>query len=270
MTYSEIVLTEFVQDIEISGHWFKLQINGSWTSDRSVNPSGAGDKYPRLIYPLDLLNSLDFASYVLAKEYGTVFYAYSIKVVKTKWWHKLFGLLLAIVICFATALGGCGLVQVIINFIVAQLVSFVMDKILSLIDSPILRAILQFAFAAFQMMGGDFSKLASLTTENYLSLATTFVSAGKNAMAEIEMKDLAEMRKIEMNAEAGEKIEDNIDEMVALGGVVQKADTSSHSSFVESRSPQAFYNASVENMYNYDQFYDASGALNWRINVVSG
>jgi len=58
--------------------------------------------------------------------------------------------------------------------------------------------------------------------------------------------------------------------MTHNGGFVIKADTSAHSSFEEAMSPQTLYATSFDNLFNYDQYYDADGALNWRINVVSG
>lgn len=267
--YKEIVVTSFNNYIKISGHWFKLHQDGSWNSDSDEENSGpAGEKYPRLVNPLEQLNDLDFMTFVIAKEYGTHFMIYSIKVVKTKWYMKWISVVFAVLMCFLPPGAGCALGSLLINIAVSYAVKFVLTSILEMIDSPLLKAIVGIVFTVVMaFVGGD---ITSMTTVNFLSLASQIGSIAFNAYNQMKMIELKEARELEANIEAGQRIEDGIEAMVATGHIPNVLDTSAHYSFIQSKSPDALYSRTYDGPYSYDSLWDFSGVLDLRVNVVSG
>jgi len=271
--YTEIVITDLMEVINVEGHFFTLYADGRWFSDSAgdENKGGPGEKFPRFVYPLELLNDLDFMSFVLAKEYGQCFMVYAIKQVETKWYEKFVGVILAVVFCIASIYfggQGCTMVSLIIQMVVGYAIKFALTVILSHIDNPFLRALVQIVatVATFYFTG----KL-DFTAENFLPLASQVTKIVINTKMEIDMRKLKEEREYQENMEAASNIEDSIDAMLENDGPgVSKADMSSAFSYVESSSGDAVFYKSIEGLYNFDQFYDVTGALDIRKQVTSG
>lgn len=273
--YKIINIYELREEVRISGQWFLLFGDGRWTSDSDKDDEnkGVGKKYPRLLVPNDLHNHVNFTEYVLMKEYGMHFMLYSEKTIVIKWWKKFIGLVIGLIICFASYGTACGWVQVIINWVIAYAVSYVLELILAEIDSPILKGIIRFVVGIVTALATGQLDLTQFTSEAFLSLASSATSIAVNTAQEIAMLEAKEQQELEMEQDAGDAISEGISEYENLDilppEVILATDKSVHYSFLETHGPKALFDQQ-EMMFNYDALYDVSGAIDLRVQVRSG
>jgi len=273
--YRKLHVYEFREEVYISGQWFLLFGNGEWTSDSDSDDEnkGEGKKYPRLLVPNHLHLHVNFTEYTIMKEYGMHFMLYSEKTIKVKWWKKFIGLFIGLIMCFASYGSSCGFIQVIINWAISYVVSYILELVLSSIDSPLMRMIVQMGMAMVGMLVNIGFDITSLTSEAFLDLASNLSKIAFNTYQQMEAEKLAEQRKLEMEIEAGE----NIDEMISNyeentkipAEVVLATDKSVHYSFMDAHNPDVLYNK-MEQMYNYDSLYDVEGSVELRKQVKNG
>jgi hypothetical protein len=207
---------------------------------------------------------------MVIKEYGFCLLAYSEKTVKVSFWKQLLGIVLAIVSCLFSA---CSLVTLIVKIVISFVIKFALQAILSAINSPMLAMILQIAFAVGGMLigGVDFS---DLTAENYLALASSVAKAAMSAINMQNSQKLQEEMEHEAAVKAGENIEKRLDKIGEATGSISvwpNANMDAHFSFMETHSPDVFFERSYgAPLYNYDQYYDVDTVLEIRKKVESG
>jgi hypothetical protein len=261
--YRDIHIASCEQITSISGHKFirTTDISNTDTSEYSKIKSTE----PRLLIPLDIMNSADFTTYSVVKEYGTFFLAYAIKVVKTHWYDKFLGLIISLFIAILT--GGASLVVTITNFVVNTVISFIISKALELIKSPLLRSILSFIVTGLGNFQNMIQDLTKFTSEAFLKLAseiTSFASSAMDIVNSFKAQDMKDEEERNSLLESARRNSENSDTHVL------KADLSSTVSAVDSQSPDALYSTMYDGPYNYESLFDSSTELNTRVNIVAG
>ena len=151
---------------------------------------------------------------------------------------------------------------IIYAVVVTALVIYAQYKIGQMEDGP-LKILAQIVLAAVLIyLGGP--KTGVMNPETYLALATSTTMIVFNSYTAIQMKDLAEKRRIK---EIEESVDDRIDDQ--SGWVIPASDMSAHYSHSDINSPDALY-ASSTSMFDFDQFWSVTDQLDLRVNVVSG
>ena len=277
--YKEIDVTTITQTLSIDGEYFRLKMDGSWRSSADEdNSGGAGELYPQLWIPWDVYDRSDFTSNIIIKEYGIKFLFFTKVVIKTNWIWTIIAVIVTIIVCvysvgiacpgaitaLGTFLGVNIVVAVIIYYAAMVLIQMALKELLSNIDSPWLRAIIMIVVVVVMAMAGDFNQALSNTT-TMLTLAASVTTILYNAYYEIEMTKLVEEQ---ARRDKNEDINNQID-MANSGSGLWQVSLEAHYSQNRANSADAQY-SQMEGLTNFDQFYDVSGAINFRINVVPG
>ncbi len=255
--YQEMIITGLTtfQDIEEKTFWGMLQ------SPPYEN---------RLVMPHFILQELRFTEYATVYDHSFLVYAFMKKEIEPDWGKIILGLGVMVVVCVGSLGSACSAGILLFNIIVSFVIQGILASLLKMIDSDILKVLAVIAFSVLQgiMTGGI--DMSAFTAENYLILATELAKTGvetyiKIQSAEAELED----KKIEKNIEAQEGNDEKIDE--ASVSLVLKADMSSHYSFKDSNSPDAYYAAMLgDGLFNYEQFYNVDGEIEIRKQVTSG
>jgi len=259
--YIEISIYLIEQLININSQHFTIGLNGKWMSSSSGENSG-DDIFPLVPIPLELLNNLRFSTYVIVKEYGTMFVAYAEVVVKTHWYDKFLSLIISIVIGILTY-GIGNIISIIVNAIINYVISLVVQNVLKAIDSKLFNLI----FELVSMVYNDFSSIINLTAENFLKLATDITSFTNDVMQYIHNQEAKDLVDNSSKQKAIDKINSIID---TDKNIVLKLDQTAMSSFSATHSPDALYESVLSGSYNYDQLFSVDTEVNKRINIVSG
>ena len=277
--YKEIKVTRITQQLRIDGETFSLNMDGSWRSSADEdNSGGPGELYPQLWVPWEIYDRCDFTSNIIIKEYGIKFMFFSKVVIKTNWLWTILAIIVTIIVCTGSFGIGCPgaitalgtflsvniVIAVIIYYVAIVAIQLVLKEILSNIDNPWVKALLQIVVIVVMSMAGDFNQALS-NTSTMLAMAASVTTILYNTYYEIEMKKLAEeQERMDQNDAIQEQIE-----MANQGSGLHQVSLQAHYSQNQANSPDAQY-AQMESLTNYDQFYDVDGAINFRINVVPG
>ncbi len=259
-SYQEMIITDYKCTYTLSG------IKGE--EKRIISPTlGYPPEEHKLIIPYFVLYHVRFTEYVTIYEHSLMFLAYAVKIVKVAFWKKFVGVLIAAVVCLVSYGSGCGigalLYQAIIGYVVGQLVAFV----LTMIDSEILQFVVQILGWMIQLYMGGFD-FSAMTSEVWLKLAQ---QVGKMALGAFE----AHLIKAEAERVAEEAAEERINEKMEYGDSTMSLSPatimSAHQSFTEGAGVESYYNQALgNNLYNYDQYFDVTGEIDLRKQVVSG
>ena len=257
------------QEMEITGYSCGYIINGIQGEATKLVDVGLGHPKSehRLIIPYFVLYGTRFTEFVTVYEHSFVLLAYAQKVVTISWWKKFIGIFITIVICIATYGTGCGVAVMIGQIIVGVIVGMLISKIIEMIDSEILKFVVQIIGWAIQlMMGGlDFS---AITSEVWLKMA---VQVGTMAIKAFEANQI----KVEAESEKAEAAKERVEEKMEYGDSAMSLSASTimsaHHSFLDQTSSDGFINDALgANLYNYDQYYDTDGEIELRKQVKSG
>jgi len=278
--YQEVKVTKITQELRIDGETFRLNMDGSWRSSADEeNSGGPGELYPQLWVPWEMYDRCDFTSNIIIKEYGIKFMFFSKVVIKTNWIWTIVAIVVTIIVCVVPGLqafcpGAIGwltgtlsvsiVVAVVIYYAAVVLIQLALKEILSNIDNPWLKALVQIVVSVIMVMNGNFNEVLTNTSQ-MLMMAASVTTILYNAYYEIEMKKLSEdQARMDKNDAIQEQIE-----TANQGSGLYKVSLQAHFSQNQANSPDA-QTAQMESLTNYDQFYDVTGAINFRINVVPG
>ena len=251
--YQEMTITNYANVFAISGYGFR-------------NTLGSPIAEHRILLPYDITDKLRFSEYVTVYEHSFTLLAYAIKTVVVKWYQRFMGVIIGAIMCLMGP-AGCAIGALLIQVVVAIAVTLLLEKLMEMIDSEILKLILQIIVALVQMYMGGFD-FEMLTVENYLKLANQVSSMALNAYS-VHMAKEEALRKRE--EEADERIGERTSEYESAMTLYPKADMSAHYSAEEMNSPETLYRELLgDNLYNFDQFYDVDSQIELRKQVVPG
>jgi len=259
-SYQEMVVTDYSNFIVVHG------IAGSVTPAISVGmPFPAQEN--RLIIPYFVLYGVRFTEFVTVYEHSLCLMAYAQKVVVVKFWKKIIGVIIAAVICYFSSGTGCTFGVFIYQLIVGYLIGMLIQHIISMIDSEILKFVVQIIGWLIQLWMGGFD-FSAMTTEVWLKLA---VQVGTMAVKAYEAHEIKAAAGAEADRQAQERIEEKMSYGDSMMSVSPALDMSAHYSFTENISADAYINEALgSKLYNYDQYYDVDGEYELRKNVKSG
>ena len=277
--YEETIITELTQRISLSGESYTLFMDGSWRSSADDdNSGGAGELYPQIWVPFKMYERMDFMTNIVVKEYGLKFMFFSKVVIETSWVWMIIAIIITVVVCIVSDGALCApmitwlaetlsVTLVVAGIIYAAImiaINIAITEIAKMIDDPWLRAVFMIAATAVMAMMGDVN--GALTNPNtYLMLAASVTTILYNTYVQIEMEKLAEEEKLRNENEAIEDKQEFAGDTAGFGGM--PLDLSSHYSHTDANSPDALF-SQMETIFNYDQFYDVTGVLDKRSQVV--
>jgi len=251
--YQEMLITGFKCVYKISGRVFNRTL-------------GYPIQENKLIIPYFVLYNNKFTEYVTIYEHSLMFMAYSIKVIVVKWWKKMMGILLAALMCVFSAGAGCSVATFVFQLVVGYVAGYLLGKLLEMIDSEILKLIVQIAGMFLQMYMGGFD-FSSITSEVYLKIAVKIGTMAINAYETQRLKDL-QAEKREMEAE--ERITERMDNIASMTQIIPAMSLQAHTG-LNVFGPDAFYAHSLgESLVNYDQYYNIDGEIELRKQVTAG
>lgn len=266
-TYQEMRVNDITQKISISGQTYTLRIDGKWRSNSAGKDNKGDDKYPRIFATNHIYHHAPFPEFVILKEYGMCFIVFAKKVVKTSFWKKLIGFIVAAIVCVASSGTLCAAAFQMAA--IAFVVGLVLELVLEAIDSPILKALITIVVGIVMIAMGDPSAFAAMTAEVFVQVATLVLTNIYAVQVQMQMEQMAKDAEAEAEVKAGQNIEDMIDAS-SSSGYVLKMETAQHRSFIESNSMDAKVAQTYQGMYTFDQYFDTYGPIDMRNNVVAG
>jgi len=284
-SYTEITIKDIIQKIDFKGENFTLHLDGSWTSsaDEKSDDQKGLKIYPQLWVPFKMYELLDFTTAIVVKEHSIKFSFFTSVTIETSWIWVIILFVVTLIVCLVPALMGfCPsmlgitigmatatvVLYVVIYVLVIVAIQIVVMEIAKSIDDPWLKAAFLIIVQVVMAMVGNYN--GALTNPNFfLPLAAGITTIVYNTYVQIEIKKQLEQKKIDSENEAIENKIEMAEEGSGLASVGMQLDTSSHYSHTNASSPDVEYGR-MDQMFNYDQFYDVSGAIDYRINSVPG
>ncbi len=257
--YIKMTITNYLQKFEISGHDFNIFLDDN-------------SEVGRFILPLEVINDLRFKEFVIVHENSFCMLAYAIETVTIKWYQRLLGVLISLVLCMTGA--GCTVAGFIVNMIYGMIIGMVINMIADMIDSEILSMVFRFVVSIVQLLMGSGVDLANITVENFLKLGVQVANAASSAyQTEVTMR--LEAEKIKQKEEDEEMSEqDKVDRLLNPlheNPITPKMMMDAHYSFTEANSPDAYYAQMLGGgLFNFDQYYAVTDSLDLRVQVKSG
>ena len=248
-TYQEMTITNYRADYDLGPHGF------------AVGP-GAPGTMNRIPLPYFVLKEVKFREYVTISDHSFNIFIFAYKKVPFDWAGFVIKIVLTVLLCMTGA--GCTVAVALWQVAQMILIDIAMSYLLDLVDAEIL-AILQFAYQAYQMSQGDFS--ATMSSENYLKLATQVSGLVTKAMQIQQAGDIDSIKEAEASSAIDDKISTVDDGLHASTTAIMTA----HNSFQNSTSPEIFYAGMYgEGLFNFEQYYAIDAEIERRKQIVSG
>ena len=263
--YEEIYVSNFSQTWTIDSKEGVM----SFTSLLLYDDTDENAVQSRLIPTMHMYNNIIYRDWLGMHETGLVLLAFSVEVVKLKWWQTgIFKIIITIVVAYFTAGSGAALVEIITQAVINFAVAMVVSAVVGSIDNQFLQILIMVVAAAFASGSFDFTNIGF---DSFLKLAPDLLKAyntSENLQLMEELKeDKEKMDELDAeNEELSNKVRDN--EGISASDInvfdMTLANRSPNSSLMPE---QFFYLGYGENMWNYEQLYDASAAISMRKTV---
>ena len=114
--YESFIAVNPIQHLKLKDGIFEMRTGGRWGTNQKAMGDPTCNKPIRLIAPSDLMDSLTFSGYAVAKEHGTTLLLYTQKIVETSFLMLIVGIIATIVLC-ATGVG-CSIGALILNVVI--------------------------------------------------------------------------------------------------------------------------------------------------------
>lgn len=255
--YREMTVTNYVQTYEINSQGQIRKFTGYFTSEKDIG---------RLIVPLDILNDLKFKDYVPVHEHAFCMVAYAIETTTIKWYQRIAGFVIGIILGVLFGPAGFTLYQLIINVVINAVIALAVSFVLAAIDNPWITAIVGIVMAVFGQLGN--LDLSSLTVENFLPLANSVIDGASGVYADYIKEEMEKVQK-----EAEEQAKEDKDKLDSLKPSVDIAAVlrSTMMSFEQTTNPDVWIDSQLGNgMFDFDQYYNVTGEIESRKQVVPG
>ena len=227
--------------------------------------AGYNKNESRILLPYFILQDVKFTEFATINEHSFAVYAYMKVTVEFDWSTFLWTIVGTIVMCFTVV--GCGVGWAMLAAVLkAVIIQAIMLQLAEMIDNAYLLMALKLAYGIYQAMSGNFD-LSSMTAENFLPIAQQIATTAYQVHRMKEAESEAEQEK---QVQAQEGIENKMSAVDEMTTIHPKMEMGAHYSFKETNSPEAFYNSALNEMYDYEKYYNVDGEIELRKQVKSG